>query len=100
MTAEEINEFKTRLFEGPVSFTYTKVNGEERKAKGTMKPDLLPLPKKIEEKPAGEQEAEVKADEKKVIKKRSLPADSILYFDIDANGFRSFKIGNLVSFEK
>lgn len=100
MTADEIKEFKSALFAGPVEFTYTKVNGETRNARGTMKPDLLPLPKIVEEKPAGEQESEIKADEKKIIKKRSLPADSVLYFDLEANGFRSFKIGNLVSFEK
>lgn len=100
MTAEEISEFKKKLYEGPVEFTYTKVNGDKRDAKGTMKPDLLPLPKEVESKPEGEREADVKAAEKKVIKKRTLPADSVLYYDLDANGFRSFKVSNLVSFKK
>jgi hypothetical protein len=100
MTANEVSEFKKILFDKEVKFVYTKVDGSERKARGTMKPGLLPLPKKIEEKPEDEQKADVKAGEKKVIKKRSLPADSVLYYDLDAKGFRSFKIGNLVSFEK
>lgn len=100
MASPDVSEFKKKLFDGEVKFVYTKVDGSERKARGTMKPDLLPLPKKTEEKPEDEQEATVKSCEKKTIKKRSLPADSVLYYDLDAKGFRSFKAGNLVSFEK
>jgi hypothetical protein len=100
MTADELKEFKDLLYKGEVNFVYTKKDGSERKAKGTMKPELLPVPKELEEKPADKLEADIKAGEKKVIKKRQLPADSVLYYDLEANGFRSFKVDNLVSFEK
>ena len=65
-----------------------------------MKPELLPVPKELEEKPEDKLEAGFKAGEKKIIKKRQLPADSVLYYDLEAKGFRSFKVDNLVSFEK
>ena len=100
MTDEELKEFKELLYKGEVRFVYMKKDGSERKARGTMKPELLPVPKELEEKPEDKLEAGVKAGEKKIIKKRQLPADSVLYYDLDAEGFRSFKVGNLVSFEK
>lgn len=100
MTADELKEFKDLLYKGEVNFVYTKKDGSERKAKGTMKPELLPVPKELEEKPADKLEVGMKAGEKKLIKKRQLPADSVLYYDLEAKGFRSFKVDNLVSFEK
>ena len=50
--------------------------------------------------PEEKAEASVKQEETKVKKAHKLPADSILYFDIDSDGFRSFKKDKLVSFEK
>ena len=98
MTESEIKDFQKRLYDGEVEFVYTKKDGSERPARGTMNPDILrkhgiPTP---EEKA----EASVKQEETKVKKTHKLPADSILYFDIDSDGFRSFKKDKLVSFEK
>lgn len=89
MTAEEYKEFRDCLFKGEVNFVYKKVDGSERKARGTLKPELLPPPKpKIDD-----------GVEKKFIKKRRMPEDTCCYWDLDAEGWRSFKIGLLQSFE-
>jgi hypothetical protein len=98
MTEAEIKDFQKRLYAGEVEFVYNKKDGSERKARGTMNPDILrehgiPTPQE-------KAEDSVKQEETKVKRKFKLPADSILYFDIEADGFRSFKRDNLVSFEK
>ena len=99
MTEAEIKDFQKRLYEGEVEFVYIKKSdGSERPARGTMNPDLLrsygiPVPNE-------NAESSVKQEETKVKRTYRLPADSILYFDIDSDGFRSFKKANLVSFEK
>lgn len=98
MTEAEIKDFQKHLYDGEVEFVYTKKDGSERPARGTMNPDILrkhgiPTPKE-------KAEASVKQEETKVKKTHKLPADSILYFDIDSDGFRSFKKDKLVSFEK
>jgi len=98
MTEAEIKDFQERLYAGEIEFVYTKKDGSERPARGTMNPDILrqhgiPTPKE-------KAKESVKQQEQKVKKIYKLPADSILYFDIDSDGFRSFKRQNLVSFEK
>ena len=98
MTEDEIREFQRLLYAGEVEFTFTKKDGTERHARGTMNPELLkqhgiPTPEK-------RAEAAVRNGEREFKRTYKLPADSILYFDIDSDGFRSFKKYNLVSFEK
>lgn len=63
-----------QMQEGVVTFTYEKVDGSVRKAKGTLK------------------------DIQHLIKGTGIPNyKTICYFDKDANGFRSFKVENLIS---
>lgn len=98
MSEDELKEFKRLLYAGEVSFVYNKKDGSERPAKGTMNPDILrekgvPVPEENGEQSVQQQEPKFK-------KARKLPADSVLYFDLEADGFRSFKKDNLVSFEK
>lgn len=62
-----------RMKKGTVKFAYEKVDGSLRKAVGTLK-DLNYIPKG---------------------KESSLKTFS--YFDIEANGFRSFRINNLIT---
>lgn len=98
MTEAEIKDFQKRLYDEEIEFVYLKKDGSERPAHGTMNPDILrkhgiPAPEK-------NAETSVKQEEAKVKRAHRLPADSILYFDINSDGFRSFKKDNLVSFEK
>lgn len=99
MTDMELKEFKEMLYSGEVEFVYVKMDGSERRARGTMNPAILrehgiPTP---EEKDA---EAQVKKGVDVTKRKRAMPADSVLYFDLDKDSFRSFKKDSLVSFER
>jgi hypothetical protein len=58
-----------------VSFRFKKVDGSTREAIGTLRADLLP---------------EIKGNSNKI--NHSVMA----YFDTEANGFRSFKVENLI----
>ena len=66
---------KAQLRTGACTFSYVKENGETRKATGTLCPDLFTYSSKGDAKPGS-------------------PA-VIRYFDLDANGFRSFRIDRL-----
>ena len=98
MTEDEIKEFQRLLYAGEIEFVYTKKDGTQRAALGTMNPAIL----KQHGIPTPEEKAEaaVKNGEREFKRTYKLPADSILYFDIDSDGFRSFKKYNLVSFER
>ena len=63
-----------RMHKGVVTFAYEKTDGSLRKAKGTLK-DIQNL---------------IKGTGSENYK-------TVRYFDIDANGFRSFKIENLIT---
>lgn len=77
-------EFKKLLKTSRVKFTYTKTDGTTRKAVGTLCEAYMPkLPQK-------------KDDEKAY--SRTFPESSILYFDLEKNGFRSFRKENLKDF--
>lgn len=63
-----------RMHREVVTFTYEKVDGSLRKAKGTLK------------------------DVQSLIKGTGTPNyNTIRYFDVEANGFRSFKVENLIT---
>lgn len=63
-----------RMHQEVVTFTYEKANGSLRKAKGMLK------------------------DVQNLIKGTGTPNyKTVRYFDIDANGFRSFKVENLIT---
>lgn len=71
--AWKVIKLKAKMMTSNVRFKYHKVNGDVRQAIGT-------LTRTYESKGTG----------------RPVPADSILYFDTEANGFRSFKAVNLI----
>ena len=89
MNKDEKEEFKKKLREGKVEFKYKKNDGSERKAVGTMDPALMDLPKK-------KTQSDVDGAEKK--KTRKLPEDSVFYYDLEAKGFRSFKMDNFIGY--
>ena len=66
-------------------------DGSERKAVGTMDPALMDLPEK-------KTQTDVDKSEKKEVKSRKLPADSVFYYDLEAKGFRSFKMENFIGY--
>lgn len=82
MEIENKQEFKKLLNEGIVEFKYTKVNGEERTAKGTTKIDIM-----------GEENAPQNKDYK-------YTDDIIRYYDLNSEGWRSFKFENLIEYNK
>jgi len=74
-TAWEIEKIREYLRTGLVSFSYTKVNGDCRTALGTTNPILIPadkMPKSANEPDPGEH------------------LGIIIYYDLYANGWRSF----------
>lgn len=71
--AWKILKLKAKMLAGNVAFNFRKVNGEVREAVGTLNFTY-------EAKGTG----------------KPLPIDSMVYFDVEANGMRSFKICNLI----
>jgi hypothetical protein len=79
MNTQEIKEFKNALHNGIVEFKYTKVNGDERIARGTLQDTVITedggsMPKGVME----------TSDE------------TIRYYDLNSNGWRSFRIENFI----
>ena len=76
---EEI--IKERLASGDVHFTYRKKDGTEREAYGTRNLDIITrqdaMPSGVGSKKTG----------------------VITYYDLDSNGWRSFKVENFISFK-
>ena len=91
MDSNEKKEFMDKLRAGKVEFKYMKKDGSERKAVGTMDPALMDLPEK-------KTQTDVDKSEKKEVKSRKLPADSVFYYDLEAKGFRSFKMENFIGY--
>jgi len=67
-----------KLTQGEVSFKFRKVDGSIREAKGTLNSDLIPVDQRTS--------AEIKAD-----------AQTIAYFDLTAQGWRSFRSDSIVA---
>lgn len=77
--SEMIKELQT----GTKVVTFTKVNGEQRVMTCTLDANLIPDP------------VEIKADKSpKAVNEEVLPV-----WDVNANGWRSFRIDSVVSFE-
>ena len=74
-----IKDFKKALYEGKVEFKYTKKNGEERIAIGTLNIDVMG--KENEPKGTGYE----------------ITDSNIRYYDLNSNGWRSFIVDNLIS---
>lgn len=75
---ELLKELKSKLTDGVVKFTYRKKDGTERKATGTTK--LSEIPEQM--RPQGGYDT---------------PDTTTRYYDLDANGWRSFINENLVA---
>ena len=76
-----INEFKKALHEGVVEFKYTKKNGDERTAKGTLNIEVM-----------GEENTPKGSG-------YETPDNVIKYYDMDSNGWRSFITDNLIEWK-
>jgi hypothetical protein len=75
-----INELRTALKSSVVNFTFTKLNGEKREAKGTINGDLIP-------------------EEYRTSSTSKPSSDKVLtYFDFNVNGYRSVSLDSKVSF--
>jgi len=79
MTTEEIKDFKKKLHEGVVEFKYTKVNGEERIARGTLHETAITedggsMPKGV----------------------MTVSDETIRYYDLNSKGWRSFRTENFI----
>lgn len=80
-------KFLEALKAGKVKFSYKKVDGSTREAVGTLKPELM---KKAE------------ATDKKIAdgkKKHFVPPTVLIYWDLEAAGFRSFRKENFIKYE-
>ena len=82
MTTDEIRDFKRQLFAGEVKFKFKKKDGTMREARGTTCPDLLPPP-------PPQQEYNDNAL-RQARPQRVKPANIICFYDLDAQGWRSF----------
>ena len=76
-----INEFKKALHNGKVEFKYTKKNGEERTAIGTLNFDIM-----------GE-------DNKPKGTGYEITDSNIRYYDLNSDGWRSFITDNLIEWK-
>lgn len=76
-----IKEFKNALKKTSVKFKYSKKNGETREAFGTLNIDIMGN----ENSPSGTG--------------KEYPENQIRYFDLVSNGWRSFLVENLISWE-
>jgi len=72
---------KARLAGGVVSFTFTKLDGDDRPASGTTAIELIPLAFRP------------------IASGRRQSPDSIPYFDLDKMGWRSCKADRIVSID-
>ena len=75
--------FREALRKGVVKFSYFKKDGSIREAKGTL--NLLLLP-------------EDKLPHSGLDPDAVTPADTFAYYDLDAAGWRSFRIDNFIGF--
>lgn len=71
-------DLKKLLREGEVEFEYKKLNGQTRPARGTLKMDMIP-------------------EEAHPTTGKPVIPNSINYYDLDKNAWRSFRIENLIS---
>jgi hypothetical protein len=76
------NFLKNTLREKILEVTFTKKDGTERVMKCTLRPDLLPAQTDLEEQ----------------VEKRKPNPDVINVWDLDANGWRSFRHDSILMF--
>ena len=76
------NEMITELKAGVCKVTFTKVNGEERIMDCTLMPDMLPESER----------------ERSTNPQRNVREENLSVWDVNANGWRSFRLANVTSF--
>lgn len=81
---QDLKEFKEALKEGKVTFTYKKVNGEVREALGTLNDKFS---------------ATLESYKVKNENQKTTPG-VIKYFDLNSDGWRSFKEENFIEMTK
>jgi hypothetical protein len=86
-TTMTATDFREILKLGEVAFRFTKADGSTRLAKGTTHPGLMP-----EEVVNKEQTPEAK---EKAAAKAAANPDIVIFWDLEAQGFRSFNITSL-----
>lgn len=82
------DDIKSILADGitPHAFKYTKNDGTERIANGTLNVDLI------------SKYIPITIDSVNVAAKRTVNPNIVNYFDTDKQGWRSFNIGNFIEF--
>ena len=76
------DEMITELKAGVCKVTFTKVNGEERIMDCTLMPDMLPESER----------------ERSTNPQRNVREENLSVWDVNANGWRSFRLANVTSF--
>ena len=83
MSEKEADAFVAKLRKSDsTKFKYKKINGEIRKANGTLKKDLLPKRGNVD----------------KARKRHHIPDSVIIYWDLDKDMFRCFKKALFISY--
>lgn len=76
------NYIKELLHIGVVEVLFLKKDGSERRMKCTLRPDLLPQ----------------QTDLKEQVQKKTPNPDVLAVWDLEANGWRSFRLDSLIGF--
>lgn len=79
-------EYTEKLKQGVYKITFTKTDGSTRELVGTLKQDLLPPPVEVDP------DAPPK-------KERAINESVVAVYDLEAQGFRSFRIDSVTAFE-
>jgi hypothetical protein len=80
--AKDLSRLKKLLKAGVVEFSYKKKDGSVRKAKGTLKDELLPETDKDDE------------------RKKNLSKDCFYYYDLKCDDFRCFLKDNFIEIKE
>ena len=80
--AKDLSRLKKLLKAGVVEFSYKKKDGSVRKAKGTLKDELLPETDKDDE------------------RKKNLSKDCFYYYDLKRDAFRCFLKDNFIEIKE
>ena len=80
--AKDLSRLKKLLKTGVVEFSYKKKDGSVRKAKGTLKDELLPETDKDDE------------------RKKNLSKDCFYYYDLKRDDFRCFLKDNFIEIKE
>ena len=89
MSDKVAQRFRAVLKTGPVRFRYRKTDGSIRKALGTLDPKLVNHGEKVTIKRLEDGS-----------RKHHVPRSVFVYWDLKADGFRSFKRDNFIGFKR